>query len=309
MTPFRSTPLRVASLAARMLLGVFFIVSAVSKLLGIDQFEIYIFSYNLLSLNLSFLAARLVIVAEILIGIGLISNVFKRLVDLCSLILLTGFTLFLGYAFLVGRTDSCQCMGPLMEIDPANSIIKNAVLFIVLVFAMGATPWRWSPKWYVWIPIVIAPFATVFSISAPDNWLYGPSEEYFNQERLDKANAPQGVLHPLRLSQGRHVVAFLTPGCQFCRMTDEKLSHICRRNDLDSTAITYLMPKPDSTLADLTPDTSTFSRPAYQIDLETYARITYGQRPIVFLIDNGTVVTTCHYRNIDERQITDFIQQ
>ena len=42
-----------------MLLGVFFIVSALAKLVDIDQFEIYIFSYNLLSLNLSFLVARL----------------------------------------------------------------------------------------------------------------------------------------------------------------------------------------------------------------------------------------------------------
>ena len=77
MTPFRNKPLLLAALVVRMLLGVFFIVSALAKLVGIDQFEIYIFSYNLLSLNLSFLVARLVICAEVLIGIGLLANIFN----------------------------------------------------------------------------------------------------------------------------------------------------------------------------------------------------------------------------------------
>ena len=61
-----------------MLLGVLFIVSAVAKLVEIDTFELYIFSYHLLPLTLSFLAARLVIVAEMLCGIGLLANIWKR---------------------------------------------------------------------------------------------------------------------------------------------------------------------------------------------------------------------------------------
>ena len=39
----------------------------------------------------------------------------------------------------------------------------------------------------------------------------------------------------------------------------------------------------------------------------TFALITYGQRPIVFLMEDGEVKTTYHYRNIDEEQIVDFL--
>ena len=309
MKTFGSRPLRIAALVVRMLLGIFFIVSAIAKFVDIDRFEIYIFSYNILSLNLSFLVARLVIICEILVGIGLVANVFKRFVDTCALLMLVGFTLIMGYAILIGRHDSCQCMGALLDINPAHSILKNALLILLMLFATGAAPWRWRPRWFVWLPVVLAPIVTVFICSAPDNWLFGPSDELYNAEELASAMQPDGTLHSLHLDEGRHVVAFLTPGCQFCRMTDEKLTHICHRHDLDSAAFVYFCPTNDSTLAPLTLDTTTFIRPCYLIPSLTYALITYGQRPIVFLMDQGTVTATCHYRNIDERRIVAFIKQ
>ena len=309
MSPYRRHSLRTAALVVRMLLGIFFVVSAIAKLVDIDRFEIYIFSYNILSLNLSFLVARLVIVGELLVGIGLVANVYKRLVDTCALLMLVGFTLFLGYASLIGRHDSCQCMGALLDINPTLSILKNALLTLLLLFAMGARPWRWRPRWYVWLPLVLAPTVAVFILSAPDNWLFGPSDEVYNAEEFATAIQPEGILYPLHLDQGRHVIAFLTPGCPFCRMADEKLTHICRRNHLDSSAFLYFCPTPDSTLAPLTVDTTTFIRPCYLIPSLSYALITYGQRPIIFLTDSGKVTGTCHYRNIDERRIVEFIKK
>ena len=130
MTPFGNKYLQWSALATRMLLGVLFIVSAVAKLVEIDTFELYIFSYHLLPLTLSFLAARLVIVAEMLCGIGLLANIWKRLVDTCTMAMLVVFTLFLGYSALSGRTDSCHCMGSLIELDPVKSIVKNALLIV-----------------------------------------------------------------------------------------------------------------------------------------------------------------------------------
>lgn len=307
MKPYNNRTLRIAALAVRMLLGIFFIVSAVAKLIDIDRFEVYIFSYNILSLNTSFLVARVVIVCEMLVGIGLVANLFKRWVDTCAMLMLVGFTLFLGYACLIGREDSCQCMGALVDIDPTRSILKNALLILLLLFAMGARPWQWRPRWFVWLPAVLAPVVTVFILSAPDNWLFGPSDEIYNADEFATAIQPEGLLDTLNLDEGRHVLAFLTPGCPFCRMADEKLTHICRRNDLDSAAFVYLCPTADSTLAPLTLDTTTFIRPCYLIPSLTYALITYGQRPIVFLTDQGRVVGTCHYRNIDERRLVEFL--
>lgn len=309
MTPFGNKYLQWSALATRMLLGVLFIVSAVAKLVEIDTFELYIFSYHLLPLTLSFLAARLVIVAEMLCGIGLLANIWKRLVDTCTMAMLVVFTLFLGYSALSGRTDSCHCMGSLIELDPVKSIVKNALLIVLLLWAMKARPWNWKPRWYVWLWPVLAPFVVVFTVSAPDNWLFGAEDELYNAEEFAHAIGTGGDLEALHLDQGHHVLAFMTPGCPLCQMTDTKLTHICRRNNLDSAALIFLTPENDSTVAPLTLDTAMFLRPCYKIPSMTFALITYGQRPIVFLVEDGKVVGTCHSRNIEEKRIVDFIPQ
>ena len=58
----------------KVLLGLVFIVSAVLKLFDMDQFEIYVYSYHFFSLNFSFIVARLAIILELVLGIGLISK-------------------------------------------------------------------------------------------------------------------------------------------------------------------------------------------------------------------------------------------
>lgn len=306
MTPFRSSPARVAALAVRLLLGVFFVVSAIAKWVDIDHFEIHVFSYNLLSLNASFLVARLVIVAELLVGIGLMSDIWHRFVNACTLLMLVGFTLFLGYAALVGRTDNCQCMGSLLEMNPVQSMLKNALLLLLLWIAMHAPEWRWHPKWWLWLPVVLAVPTTLFIVSAPDNWLFGPEDEVFNADALREAIVDDGQLGPLDLDEGKHVVAFVTAGCQFCRMADQKLSSIWQRHELDSASLVYLVYTKDSTIAPLSLNDTSFQRPAFTVDKETFMLITYGQRPMVMLMEEGEVKGSCHYRNISEGEIVEF---
>lgn len=307
MKPFGSRAGRITALTARMLLGLFFVVSAIAKLLDIDNFEIYLFSYQVLSLGMSQVVARVLIVLELLVGVGLIANVWNRFVDCCAVLMIAAFSLFLCYAIWQGRHDSCQCMGSLLQINPTLSLLKNACLLLVLLLAMKGTPWQWSPRWYLWVPAIVLPWVAVFCISAPDSWLFGPAEEQFNDKLLERHVKDEGMLAPLQLDEGRHVVVFLTPGCPFCRMTDEKLRYICGRDELDSNAIVYIVPGGD-TLQTLGIDSISYPRMAYQLNLDTFMHITYGNRPIVMLVDDGKVKASCHYRNIDERQIGSFLK-
>ena len=64
----------------KIVLGLVFIVSAILKIVDMDQFEIYVYSYHFFSLNFSFLVARAAIIAELVLGIGLISNRFHKLI-------------------------------------------------------------------------------------------------------------------------------------------------------------------------------------------------------------------------------------
>lgn len=281
----------IVALVLRVLLAAVFMVSAVAKLFAIDDFELYIFSYGFFSLNVSYLVARLCIAAEFLVGLFLALGWWARWVQLLTLLMLILFSLFLCYAALVGRTDSCQCFGRMADLSPAQSLLKNAVLIgITLVYAKLSRYSRRSSvsRIILTVVFVVSAVVAVFCISVPDNWMFGPEEGRFNRGLLEESMAPEGALAEHHLAEGRQLVAFVTPGCPYCRMTREKLASIASRNHLDTMRFHYFEPQ------DL-PDA-------------LFLEITFGQRPLVLLLDNGTPVATYHYRNISEKEISRFLR-
>ena len=283
----------VAVLVLRLLLAAVFMVSAVAKLFAIDDFELYIFSYGFFSLNASYLVARACIAVEFLVGLFLALGWWARWVQLLALAMLLFFSLFLCYAALVGRTDSCQCFGRLADFSPAQSLLKNAVLIVlVLILYRFSRIYRTSRLSRISILFsvlfVVASFVAVFCISVPDNWMFGAEETRYDKVLFEEALSPEGALAEEGLAEGHQLVAFVTPGCPYCRMTREKLSSIASRHHLDTAAIHYYEPQelPDG----------------------LFLQITYGQRPLILLIDNGVPVVTYHYRNINEKEVEDFLR-
>ena len=276
---------------ARLLLAAVFIVSAVAKLFAIDDFELYIYSYGFVSLNVSYLVARLCIATEMVLGVLLALGWWPKAVRVLVLAMLLFFSMFLCYAALAGRNDSCQCFGRLADFSPAQSLLKNAVLIVLTLFcdgSQGVVGKGLKAKKPVAAGVAVAVLVAVFCISVPDNWMFGPEEGRFNRGLLEAAMAPDGALADNRLDEGHQLVAFVTPGCPYCRMTREKIGSMAKRNHLDTSRIQYIEPQ------DL-PDMLFFE-------------ITYGQRPLILLLDHGVPTATYHYRNINERQVANFLR-
>ncbi len=273
----------------RFLLAGIFILSAVAKLRGIDRFELYIFSYGFLSLNVSFLLARLCIAVELVLGLFLLAGWYPRWLRLATLGVLIAFSIFLCYAALIGRSDSCQCFGQWMHMDPLLSLLKNAVIIVLVLLHFRWFPLREStPRW--WLPTALAlVLATVpFVVSVPDNWMFGIQRLPYDEEALSRSLADEGALSAYGLGEGHRMAAFVTQGCPYCKLAREKMASIVQRHQIDSTRIVYLLPSdlPDGQFID----------------------ITYGSRPLLMLLDGREVVATYHYRNIDEKQIATFLK-
>lgn len=145
--------LPVVAVVLKMLMGVLFLISALAKLNAIDIFETYVYSFGLFSMTTSFFLSRIVIGLELVLGVALISNRHHRFTMLMTLLYLLCFIVFLTYAHLIGRSDSCHCFGELLPFDPVQSIVKNAVLVLVLLFSFKYTPAEWSPRW--WLVIIV----------------------------------------------------------------------------------------------------------------------------------------------------------
>lgn len=146
-------PVTKLASALKILLGAVFVFSAVSKFVTIDTFEIYVYSFGLFPLVLCFYFSRLLIGAELLLGVALISNRNHRFTTITSLLFLLLFVVFLVYAQLIGRTDNCHCFGDLLSFNPMQSILKNAVMIMALLFVYKYTGQEWHPRW--WLLLVI----------------------------------------------------------------------------------------------------------------------------------------------------------
>jgi len=154
--------LRVSASVLKILVGMMFIISAVFKFITIDSFEMYVFSFGLFPLGISFYVARFVLAFELILGASLISHRNHRFAVLMSLLFLLCFVVFLTYAHLVGRTDSCHCFGEMLPFDPVQSILKNAVLVILLLFVYKFAPADWFPRWWLVVLIYLATAVLTF---------------------------------------------------------------------------------------------------------------------------------------------------
>ena len=274
----------------RLLLSVVFAVSSVAKFVAIDDFELYIYSYGFFSLNFSFLVVRICIAAELILALLLASGWWLRRVRIAALLLLVAFSCFLCYALLAGRSDSCQCFGRMMDLNPAQSLLKNAVMIVAVLLAgssgsSGGSGGSGKKRIILAGAVAVAVAVAVFCISVPDNWAFGDDEGRYNKSAFESALASDGPLSAY--AEEHQLVAFVTPGCPYCRMTREKIGSMIQRHQLDTSYIHFIEPQ--------------------DLPSGLFLDITYGQRPFVFLLDNGQVVTTYHYRNINEKKISSFL--
>ena len=125
-------------------IGLFFIASAVLKLLSLDSFELYIYSFNLVNFVWSGLLARAIIACEILVGILLIIKVRYKEAWWLTMLILIGFSLLLVYVMLFRNDSNCHCMGDLVEIKPWMSLVKNLLAIALLLLVRKEGDYRFG---------------------------------------------------------------------------------------------------------------------------------------------------------------------
>lgn len=283
----------------RALLGILFLISATSKLIGIDAFEMYLFSFGWFSLGTSYLQARLVIAAEYTLGLLLIGNFCPRLAWWGSLAMLVGFSLFLLGLMVAGRHDNCHCFGEWVDLNPAQSLLKNAGMLALLLVSARTEPFPVRHKG-LWLALAcIVPLATVLIVSPPDNWRYDSYARHalVNEQALQEA-LDSDIL-PASVARGQHVVCFYSLKCPFCKMSAQKLATLRQRDEFSQAPVIVIFGRGQNTDTEaffsetgLTPDEVHFIEP------NDFLRITNGSFPVILVMDGTTVESAFNYRNL-----------
>ena len=326
---------RTAATVLRVLLGLFFCVSSVLKLVSVDDFELYIFSFGFAAFDLSSLAARLIIIGEFILGLGLISGWWHKFVNSVAAVLLVGFSAFLLWRMAVGDEGSCHCLGSLVDMNPWQSLIKNAVALLMLVGAWSCPSELFSEfaseavlpekvskdsifrrcvrgvyrhKVLTASILSFVTALTIFIINPPDLWfrLTRGVEDDLNVTEFQSYADSTGV------STGRKIVCFYSVDCAHCRHCAEKMAGIIRRHNIpvDSVHCFFMQEYVEmDKAAEMFFDKfgAGLHLPYSSIDAMKFIPLTDGSMPLVCLFEDGVLVKEYDRLTIDEMMISDFI--
>lgn len=127
---------RVILIAARVILSLVFIFSGFVKSTDITGTSIkiseYLISFNLDSISLlsPFIAIALS-GFELLLGLLLLLNIFKRTTYLLTFISTIGFTILTLYILIFNPVSDCGCFGDALKLTNTETFIKNIVLVML----------------------------------------------------------------------------------------------------------------------------------------------------------------------------------
>ena len=293
----------------KVLLGLVFIVSAVLKLFDMDQFEIYIYSYHFFSLNASFMVARLAIILELVLGIGLISNCLHKLMWWGSVAMLIGYTLLLIYALTLGRTDSCHCFGDFLQLDPKQSLIKNLVLLFLFLQIYKMESWKTPFRWLILCLAVMASTIGVFVVSPPDHLTSNSDPEQNLQMELFNEILDDAPLDTLNLRDGKQVICFFSTGCEVCQMAARKLSLMQQFYGFPRENITCLFMGNEEGISGFYEQLeSAHYRDVLYPDVVRMLKVVQGNLPTIVFLENGAVVHEYGFRNLNEAEVRTFMR-
>ncbi len=294
----------ISRLTIRLLLGVFFIGTAVLKLLSIDNFEVYIYSFGLFSYTWTTFFSRLLIFIELMIGISLILKIYFKQIWWLTMLMMVGFTLFLVYAAIFRNDSNCHCFGSLIELDPRQSIVKNLITIALLLFIRKEQSHDYKPVLKKWL------VASTIMVSLVVSFVLLPMDVIYNKIYSEKDNVNTVAFYEslgdstfVDLQQGRHLINYVLAGCKYCRIGAEKVTMMMGRHGISHDKLKFIIGGSDEAIAKFVEATGTEDYEHWKIPAPQFMAITYGKFPLYVLIEDGKVIKAGDFRILDDNMI------
>ena len=302
--------MNILKIIIRIGIGAFFIASAILKLLSLDHFELYIYSFNLVGFTLSSLAARAIIAAEILVGILLIAKVKYKEAWWLTMLMLIGFSLLLVYVILFRNDTNCHCMGDLVEIKPSLSLVKNLVAIALMLCIRKEEDYcfrgRIAVLVFAFLAAIVPPFV-LFPIDSIYNMFSKTDDLNYNETEFNALMA-DSTMQGVSFDKGNYIVGIVSSGCEFCHTGGLKLSEIVDNNQLDTNRVVYLIWGDSTSISQFRTETQSESFRFIQISPIQAIHIVRGQFPTFLFMRDGEVQSTANLRHLTEKTVTSHLQ-
>lgn len=291
-----------------LIVGGVFIFSGLSKIPTLEQFGWTIVEASFLNWTLAEWIARIIIGLELLTGVLFILQFYiRKWVVPLSLLLLIFFSLYLIYVLILfGNDGNCGCFGDVVPMSPIESLLKNGALILAILIIRKLNPY-YAFKWKKIATIVVI----LASLSVP--FFMNPPESIYIQEKTVSQNKPipLSILYnsaknqapSVELRKGKHVIAFLSLTCRFCRKAARKMAIMKKANPELSF---YMVLNGDSAnIAPFFDETRATNIPSSMFNgAEDFVKVNGSHSfPSIKWIQDTTVIRESNYINLDEKEI------
>jgi hypothetical protein len=211
--------------------GALFVYSAYTKYLTIQNFEYTLAETNLMSFGVANVLARILLIAETIIGLLFILNInFNKKLYIFAVWLLVFFNLYLMWVMhQYGISGNCGCFGEVVKMTPMQAIIKNIALIIAIYYL---SCFRFSFEPWQKLLVFILPIVGIFWLTPPEFIFISEPDTILNQTvSLDEmyganaSNKPSFDYH-----KGKYIICVMSTTCHHCKSAARKLSTMYKRN-------------------------------------------------------------------------------
>lgn len=287
------------------LLGVVFIASGITKLMSIDDFQIFIYSLNIVNLNFSVSLTRIIIGIEISIGLLYLVRIYQKPVSYVTLALMIIFTTFVFYLELSNSSEDCHCFGTIIQFSNTTTILKNIIIIILVVYSMIYGKQK-KFKYNILIAVcsLVLGFGATLVVRPPDLTFAKKihTDKYYDKPSLDKFIATN------KLNDQKRIICFFSHKCKYCQLAAKKISIISEKAN-NTNDILYVFWKTNNNSEDFFKETKTHSFESKNLDVIEFLKLTNGTMPLIILYNNGVVEKAFRYKDMDESQIIKFLQE
>ena len=304
---------KYTSAVLRIFIGSVFVTSAILKYISMDVFDLFVFEHHLFSISVTESLTRLLITAEFVLGIMFIFNIHAKFTYYTVLFFLAGFTLYLSLLPCLFDVDitNCHCFGNAIVLSRTESIAKNVILLICMIFV--SPKFSTHRKWETWAAITLSVIMLiVFMILNAPNYLYA----MVNKEKIE-LNVP---LYESALSNsgkeeeftdGKQLICMYSVGCRYCKRSAIKLHLILKNNHLseDNVKAIFMGTPPDSLVYNFFMKQKVLPLEYTTFRIDTFLTITDGMMPVILFSDKGNIVHKASYITLHEKEVVDFLKK
>ena len=214
---------------------------------------------------------------------------------------------------LVGNKGNCGCFGDTIKMTPLQALIKN-IMMLTIFFILHKFHEGWEiPKklslltTFIFTAVLVFPF-----VRNPIELNY--SAAYLNKDtqnfklELDSLynNATLNI-PPKTLSEGKHVVAFMSMTCPHCRIAAKKMRIIQERNP--QLPMYIVLNGKDEKLKPFYDDTHAEKIPHCILNGRNFVFLAGLDMPRIFLINNEIIEFDINYIDLDQSEIEKWLQK